>query len=142
GRYHTRQQGLTAVTDARNAGFDNISLDLMFALPGQELPDLNQEIDLFLQQDPEHISVYGLTFEEGTEFDRRLQSGELIPSDDEEYASQYELLRARFQAADYEHYELSNFARPGRRCRHNQVYWQRRTCLAAGCGAHSFNAHG
>jgi oxygen-independent coproporphyrinogen III oxidase len=142
GRCHDVDQARAAVTAARAAGFDNISLDLMFALPGQSSDDLNQEIDLLLQQEPEHISVYGLTIEEGTEFERWRQQGKLEVTDEDEYARQYELLRARFTAAGYEHYELSNFALPGRCCRHNQRYWQRRSCLAVGCGAHSFVEQG
>jgi len=142
GRCHSVDQARDAVVAARAAGFDNISLDLMFALPGQDSDALNREIDLLLQQEPEHISVYGLTIEEGTEFERRYQLGTLAASDEEEYARQYELVRMRFAAAGYEHYEVSNFARPGYRCRHNQRYWQRRTCLAVGCGAHSFDERG
>ncbi len=142
GRCHTLAQARGAVTAARAAGFDNISLDLMFALPGQNSKDLNHEIDQLLQLTPEHISVYGLTIEEGSEFERRLQQGWFTVVDEEDYARQYELLLARFAAAGYEHYELSNFALPGQRCRHNQRYWQRRSCLAAGAGAHSFVERG
>nr|WP_224746887.1 radical SAM family heme chaperone HemW [Pelovirga terrestris] len=138
GRCHDGQQAQSAVTAARAAGFDNISLDLMFALPGQNSNDLKREIDQLLQLEPEHISVYGLTIEEGTEFARWRLQGQLKVPDDEEYAGQYEFLRIRFTAAGYEHYEVSNFARPGHRCRHNQCYWQRRTCLAVGAGGHSF----
>lgn len=138
GRCHNVDQARAAVKAARAAGFDNISLDLMFALPGQNADDLDREIDQLLQQAPEHISVYGLTIEEGTEFERWQQQGLLTAVDEDEYARQYELLRARFSAAGYEHYEVSNFARPGRRCLHNQRYWQRRNCLSIGAGAHSF----
>jgi oxygen-independent coproporphyrinogen-3 oxidase len=138
GRCHDGEQARTAVTAARAAGFDNVSLDLMFALPGQNSADLKREIDQLLQLDPEHISVYGLTIEEGTEFDRLRHQGRLEVTDEEEYAGQYELLRTCFTAAGYEHYEVSNFSRPGRRCLHNQRYWQRRSCLAVGAGAHSF----
>lgn len=138
GRCHSREQGLESITAARAAGFDNISLDLMFALPQQSLEDLKQDIELLLLQQPEHISVYGLTFEEETDFYRRLLQGELVPCPEADYARQYTLLREKLGGAGYEHYELSNFARENRRCLHNQIYWQRRTCLAAGAGAHSF----
>jgi oxygen-independent coproporphyrinogen-3 oxidase len=142
GRCHDVDQARAAVTAARAAGFDNISLDLMFALLEQTADDLRREIDLLLQLEPEHISVYGLTIEEGTEFERWQQQGRFTVVDEDEYARQYELLRTGFTAAGYEHYELSNFARPGRRCRHNQRYWQRRSCLAVGAGAHSFVERG
>ncbi len=142
GRCHTHEQSLESVKAARSAGFDNLSLDLMFALPGQDTDNLDREVDQLLQQTPEHISVYGLTVEEGTEFGRLQRQGKLTVADEEEYAQQYELLRERFCTAGYEHYELSNFAVPGRRCRHNLCYWQRRNCLAVGCGAHSFVENG
>ena len=142
GRCHTRAQSLESVIAARTAGFDNLSLDLIFALPEQTTQQLDEEIKLLLQQNPEHISVYGLTIEEGTEFERLQRQGKLAVADEDEYARQYELLRERFCTAGYEHYELSNFAQRGRRCRHNQCYWQRHTCLAVGCGAHSFVDHG
>ena len=142
GRCHTREQSLEAVIAARAAGFDNLSLDLIFALPEQTTPHLDEEIKLLLQQEPEHISVYGLTIEEGTKFERLQRQGRLAVADEEEYAQQYELICERFCTAGYEHYELSNFARPGHRCRHNQRYWQRRNCLAVGCGAHSFVEQG
>lgn len=138
GRCHSREQSLEAVPAARSAGFDNVSLDLMFALPAQTTQQLDEEIKLLLQQEPEHISVYGLTIEEGTEFEQLQRRGKLSTVDEEEYARQYELLRERFGTTGYEHYEVSNFARPGYRCHHNQRYWQRRHCLAVGCGAHSF----
>lgn len=138
GRCHTRKQSLEMVSAARSAGFDNLSLDLIFALPEQTSEHLDTEIQLLLQQDPEHISVYGLTIEEGTEFERLQRQGKLSVPDEDEYARQYEQLRDRFGAAGYEHYELSNFARPGRRCLHNQQYWHRHSCRGIGCGAHSF----
>ncbi len=138
GRCHDSDQARATVAAARAAGFDNISLDLMFALPGQNSDELKREIDQLLQLEPEHISVYGLTIEEGTLFYRWRHQGRLKITDDEEYAGQYELLCARFTDAGYEHYEVSNFARSGRRCLHNQRYWQRRSCLAVGAGAHSF----
>ncbi len=138
-RIHSAEQALASVSIARAAGFDNLSLDLMFALPGQALSALEQEISSLLELHPEHISLYGLSFEEGTEFAARQQRGELKPCGEDLYAAQYRLLHDQLLAAGFEHYEISNFARPGYRCRHNQVYWQRRTCLAAGCGAHSFS---
>ena len=142
GRCHDPAQSRQAIDAARSAGFDNLSLDLMFALPGQKREHLEREIEQLLQQEPEHISVYGLTIEPGTAFERQQRQGKLDPCDDDEYARQYDLLRARFAEAGYEHYELSNFARPGYRCRHNQVYWRRQSCLPLGAGAHGFSDRG
>ncbi len=138
GRIHSAKQARESVVAARTAGFNNLSLDLMFALPDQDLPSLEQEISALLNLDPEHISLYGLSFEEGTNFFTRLQSGQLSSCADNLYADQYQLLHERLNNAGFEHYEISNFARPGWRCRHNQVYWKRGDCLAIGAGAHSF----
>ena len=140
GRIHTAEQALAAISQARAVGFDNLNLDLMFNLPGQNCRGLIEELEQLLALQPEHLSLYGLSFEEGTEFAQRLQAGKLKSLDEEEAAAQYRLLHERMQGAGFEHYEISNFARPGFRCRHNQIYWQRRGCLAAGCGAHSFMA--
>ncbi len=138
GRIHSAKQARESVVAARTAGFNNLSLDLMFALPDQDLPSLEQEISALLNLDPEHISLYGLSFEEGTDFFTRLQSGQLSSCADNLYADQYQLLHEQLNNAGFEHYEISNFARPGWRCRHNQVYWKRGDCLAIGAGAHSF----
>ncbi|MCK4690622.1 MAG: radical SAM family heme chaperone HemW [Desulfuromonadales bacterium] len=142
GRIHTADQAQDSVIAARAAGFNNLSLDLMFALPDQDLSSLEEELSLLLELSPEHVSLYGLSFEKGTEFAVRLQRGELTACGESLYADQYRLLHERMNAAGFEHYEISNFARPGSRCRHNQVYWRRQTCLALGCGAHSFIADG
>ena len=138
GRIHTAAQARDSVAAARQAGFGNLSLDLIFALPGQTLPAMEREIKDLLELEPEHISLYGLSFEEGTEFFRRLTRGELEACDENLYAEQYKLIHRELSRAGFEHYEISNFARPGFRCRHNQIYWQRRNCLAIGCGAHGF----
>ena len=142
GRSHSAQAAVQSIAAARAAGFSDLSLDLMFALPGQTLAVLDQDISRLLEHSPEHISLYGLTFEEGTEFAARHRRGELIPCDEELYREQYQMLHHRLVAGGYEHYEISNFARPGHLCRHNRVYWRRAPCLAAGCGAHGFSATG
>jgi oxygen-independent coproporphyrinogen III oxidase len=138
GRIHTVAQARDSVLAARAAGFDNLNLDLMFALPNQDIPSLKSEISALLNFEPEHISLYGLSFEEGTEFSSRQQSGEIESCEEGLYADQYQLLDYYLTGAGYEHYEISNFARVGRDCRHNQVYWQRKSCLAIGAGAHGF----
>ena len=138
GRIHTAEQAQNSVNAARDAGFDNLSLDLIFALPDQGLPALQQEVTALLDLSPEHISLYGLSFEEGTNFFSRLQSGELSSCDENLYAEQYLILDEQLSTAGFEHYEISNFSLPEKRCRHNQIYWQREICLAIGAGAHSF----
>ncbi len=138
GRIHSSRQAVDALRNARQAGFDNISLDLMFALPGQTLEQCAAEVQGLVALEPEHISLYGLSIEPDTPFAEQLARGELRPCGDNLYTAQYRRIDALLADAGYEHYEISNFARPGRRCRHNQVYWQRRSCLAVGCGAHGY----
>jgi len=138
GRGHTVEETRAAIAMIRQAGFDNLNLDLMFARPNLKTCDLESELTTLLSYGPEHVSLYGLSYEEGTEFFSRLQRGKLREADEALYREQYLLLHHKLTQAGFEHYEISNFARPDRRCRHNMSYWQRRTCLAAGCGAHSF----
>jgi oxygen-independent coproporphyrinogen-3 oxidase len=142
GRIHTREQALNSIELARRAGYRNLSVDLMFALPGQSSSQLQADLDELVSLAPEHISIYGLTFEKGTEFATKLRAGEIQPCPDNIYAEQYRLIDDLLQTAGFEHYEISNFSRPGKRCRHNQVYWQRQACLAVGAGAHAFLAKG
>jgi len=140
GRRHSRTEGLQAVRRARQAGFANLSLDLMFALPGQTLAALQDELRAYLELDPEHLSCYGLTAEPDTPFGRQVAAGQMVLPDDGLYAEAYELLHAELSAAGFDHYEIANYARPGRACRHNQAYWERRPYLGLGAGAHSFRA--
>lgn len=142
GRRHSAAQAAEAVALARAAGFDNLSLDLIFALPGQGLRALDQDLAALLALAPEHVSLYGLTFEPGTPLTVRRERGELAAVNDDLYVEQYHLLANQLEQAGFEHYEISNFARPGRRCRHNQGYWRRQSCLAVGAGGHGFSARG
>lgn len=138
GRGHSAAEARHSVALAREAGFDNLNLDLMFSRPGQDCLQLAEELESLLALQPQHVSLYGLSYEQGTEFSERLQRGELTEVGDEEYADQYRLLHQLLVQAGFEHYEISNFALPGFRCQHNQRYWRRNSCLAVGCGAHSF----
>ena len=140
GRVHTPGDSLTAIRLARRAGFDNLSCDLMFALPGQSLSDLHDELNRYLDVHPEHLSCYGLTAEEGTPLEASVRCGSVLLPDDDFYAEAFLFLHRELEQAGYEHYEIANYARPGLSCRHNQGYWQRRSCLGLGAGAHSFLA--
>jgi oxygen-independent coproporphyrinogen-3 oxidase len=142
GRLHGSAEGLLAVRRARRAGFANLSLDLIFALPGQTRTDLDEELDRYLDLAPEHLSCYGLTAEPDTPFHHRVQAGELRLPDEEFYADAFLRLHERLAAAGYAHYEIANYARPGYACRHNLGYWQRRPNLGVGAGAHSFRDTG
>jgi oxygen-independent coproporphyrinogen-3 oxidase len=138
GRLHGREQGVQAVRWARQAGFDNLSLDLIFALPGQTLAGLDAEIGRYLALAPQHLSCYGLAIEPDTPFHQRLQTGALTLPDADFYAEAFLLLHERLRAAGYEHYEIANYALRGDQCRHNLGYWERRPYLGLGAGAHSF----
>jgi len=136
GRLHDRTRALEAVRDAREAGFDQISLDLMFGLPDEAARDLSAEIDTILDLDVPHISVYGLTIEPRTPLAEWARLGRVSPAPDGRYTDEYHLLSLRLRDADYQHYEVSSFARPGAHCRHNWYYWNRSPYLGLGPSAH------
>ena len=137
GRAHTSAQIGEAVAMAREAGFDNINLDLMYALPGQDMARWKASLDAAVALGAAHISAYSLIVEEGTPMARRVAAGEAaLPDDDAVNAMQREAV-ARLARAGYGRYEISNYARPGRECRHNMAYWTRGEYLGLGCAAHS-----
>ncbi|HEY7676017.1 MAG TPA: radical SAM family heme chaperone HemW [Candidatus Methylomirabilis sp.] len=137
GRDHTAEDARRAVAEARAAGFANLSLDLIFALPGQTLDDWEATLAEAAALAPEHLSAYGLTYEEGTPFHRDRRAGRLTPVDEATEAAMFDLAVAHLAAAGYEQYEISNFARPGFRSAHNQTYWRCGDYLGLGAGAHS-----
>jgi oxygen-independent coproporphyrinogen-3 oxidase len=114
---------------------DNISLDLIFGVPGQTLEQWHEDIDRALELQPTHLASYGLTYEKGTRLWRQRQQGQLRPLDEEAELACYSAVMDRLEAAGFEHYEISNFARPGYRCRHNQVYWANHAYFGFGVGA-------
>ena len=137
GRIHTAAQIGQAVTMARDAGFDSINLDLMYALPGQGMNQWKDTLDAAIALGVEHISAYSLIVEPGTPMAARVASGTaIVPEDDAVNAMQRAAID-RLSAAGYRRYEISNFARPGFECRHNLVYWNRGDYLGLGCAAHS-----
>lgn len=138
GRAHTSAQAVQAYEDARRAGFDNISIDLIFALPGQTLTNWDNTLERAAALNPEHISLYELSIEEGTRFAELCAQGALDMPDEDIQLDMYELAISKLKAAGYEHYEVSNFARPGFRCRHNQVYWRNEPYYGFGAGATSY----
>ena len=136
-RTHSADQVPKAVSDLRNAGIEDISLDLIFGLPaslGRDWPaDLERAFDL----KPEHISLYGLTIEPHTPLGRWAGRGEVNPVDEDTYASEFLLAHAELRARGYEHYEVSNAGQPGHRARHNSAYWRRSPFIGLGPSAHS-----
>ncbi len=138
-RSHDASRIGDAVQTLRAAGFDNISLDLIFALPSELERDWARDLDLAGDLFPAHLSLYGLTVEERTPLARWISRGAVRPSEDERYADEYLLAHMRLAAYGYRFYEVSNAARDGRRSRHNSAYWSGRAYLGVGPAAHSFD---
>lgn len=135
GRRHSPQQAIGAFQAARRAGFTNISLDLMYGLPGQTVAGWRETLRTALALGPEHLSMYQLTIEDSTPFAVQLRRGQLLLPDEEEIVAMDDLNMALCREAGLELYEISNFAREGFRCRHNINYWQNNSYLAVGAGA-------
>jgi oxygen-independent coproporphyrinogen-3 oxidase len=138
GRIHTAETARGAYAAARTAGFDNVGIDLIHGLPGQTIEDWVKTLQAAVGMKPEHISAYGLSVEEGTPLAVLADRGELDLPDEDTAAAMFEITSEFLRKSGYEHYEISNFALPGYRSRHNQVYWQRGNYLGFGAGAHSF----
>ena len=136
GRAHTASRTEEAVADARSAGFDNLNLDLIYGTPGETIDDWRQSLERATALRPEHLSAYALTIEAGTQFGADVVSGRMPAPDDDDMAEKYELALDLLAAAGYEHYEISNWALPGRACRHNLVYWTQGEYAGLGAGAH------
>jgi oxygen-independent coproporphyrinogen-3 oxidase len=139
-RVHGAEQIGRAVGILRAAGFENLSLDLIFALPPELDRDWSRDLDMALALAPDHLSLYGLTVEPHTPLGRWTARGNVHVADDSRYAAEYLVAAERFAAMGWEHYEVSNAARPGFRSVHNQAYWARASYLGLGPSAHS--AHG
>ena len=135
-RPHTFQQARDAVAAARRAGFDNLSLDLIYGLPGQSMASWQDTLEQVLALEPEHLSCYGLKVEENTPLFRQVEAGLTLPDDDVQ-ADMYLYTVSRLARAGYEQYEISNFARSDRRSRHNLRYWLTQPYIGFGPGAHS-----
>lgn len=138
GRLHRRDTALNAIHDARTAGFANLNIDLIFGVPGQTLAMLERDLAQLFTCRPEHISLYGLTYEENTPFSAMLKQGSLHPVDEETETAMYARVLEECVAHGYERYETSNFSQPGRQSQHNLGYWQGLNYLGVGAGAHSF----
>lgn len=137
GRIHTFIQAQEAVHMARRAGIANLSVDLMFALPGQSLADYQESLEQVCELRPEHISAYSLIVEEGTPLYNKAETGQVQPPDDDAAADFYRLGLELLASKGYHQYEVSNFAREGFACRHNIGYWQGAYYLGLGVSAHS-----
>ncbi|MDR2006796.1 MAG: radical SAM family heme chaperone HemW [Acidaminococcales bacterium] len=139
GRVHSAADALAAVKSARESGWKNVGVDLMYGLPGQTLKDLQESVSLAAELAPEHISVYGLTVGEGTALAKMLSCGEVSLPEEETEAVMYEWVTSYLPRRGYRRYEISNYARPGYECRHNLLYWQYRPYRGFGAAAASFD---
>lgn len=136
-RTHGAEQVAPAMTMLREAGIDNISLDLIFALPREVTRDWQRDLDLTLALEPEHVSLYGLTVEPHTPLARWTERGNAHAATNDQYAEQYLAAHRQLESAGYQHYEVSNAGRPGRWSRHNSAYWSGADYLGLGPSAHS-----
>ncbi len=137
GRWHNAAEAQAAYTAARQAGFSNVNLDVIFSIPGAPRAHWQATVATLIALAPEHISTYSLTLEEGTRFARRQHQGRLSPVSEEDDAWAYTWVMETLDSAGYEHYEVSSFARPGCRAQHNWGYWHGAEYLGVGLSAHS-----
>jgi len=138
GRGHSARQTEQAVAAAREAGFEHVSLDLIYALPGQSVEGWRRTLLRALALGPEHLSAYGLELAEGTPLNARYEAGEIAVPEDAEHLAMRELTRELCGQAGLERYEISNYALPGRECAHNITYWRNEPYLGLGAGAWSY----
>ena len=138
-RRHTSKQAVEAVKNAQKAGFGNISIDLIYGLPFQTLEAWGDQLDMALSLNIQHISAYGLTYEEGTELWKQRENGEIEVVDDLVMNEMYLLLLDKIKTKGFEAYEISNFALPGYQSRHNSAYWKQEPYLGIGPSAHSYD---
>ena len=138
GRRHNAAQAIEAVRMAQEAGFENISIDLIYALPTQTMEQWKADIETALSLKIQHVSCYGLMYEEGTALTRMRDKGELTPIDEDTENEMYDYLCERLKQAGFVHYEVSNFALPGFEAKHNSSYWDGIPYIGVGAGAHSY----
>ena len=138
GRIHTPQNIERDMEIVRRKGFYNVNLDMIFSVPGETAEDALSDLEKILSFDPEHISCYSLQIEEGTPFAKMIESGEISETSDEEDRATYHRICERLKNAGYEHYEISNFAKPGYRSQHNSLYWNMDDYIGLGLGASGF----
>ena len=141
GRRHTAQQAREAVATAQAAGFDNISIDLMYALPSQTIQQWQKDVAQALQLGVQHISTYGLIYEEGTHLTNLLEQGIIEAVDEDTELQMYDYLVEQLTMNGFVHYEVSNFSLPGRQSQHNSSYWNNTPYLGLGAGAHSYDGN-
>jgi len=138
-RRHTGKEAIEAFQNALKAGFDNISIDLIYGLPQQSLESWEMQLEKAFQLHSEHISAYGLTYEEGTPLHKQRELGRITSAGDAEMIEMHKTMLRKMETAGYDAYEISNFAKPGLRSQHNSAYWKMTPYLGLGPSAHSFD---
>ena len=138
-RRHTSKQAIEAVHNAKKNGFKNISIDLIYGLPFQTLEAWEMQLETAFSLEVQHISSYGLTYEEGTELWKQRENGTIKAIEDEILIKMYKLLIEKTKKNDFDAYEISNFAKPSFQSRHNTSYWKQESYLGIGPSAHSYN---
>lgn len=140
-RAHTANDARQVIQKARDAGFDNFTVDLIYGTPGLTDEKWKQNMDWVLQQNITHLSCYALTVEEKTPLDKQIRLHQKVDIDPEQQSRQFIMLMETMKQAGFEHYEISNFAKPGHRSKHNSSYWHDTHYLGLGPSAHSFNGN-
>lgn len=138
-RAHDASEAINCVENARKAGFENLSIDLIFSIPNQKPGDLEKDIAQVLKLHPEHVSTYSLTIEEKTVFGNWLKKGKFKPLTDQISADQFDLIISKLEENRYQQYEISNFCCDGHYAKHNTSYWKNVPYLGIGPGAHSYD---
>jgi oxygen-independent coproporphyrinogen-3 oxidase len=140
-RRHDSAQAVKALKDTLNAGFKNVTIDLMYGIPGMERKDWESNLDFTFSFDIMHLSAYHLTIEKGTVFGRMLEKGDISEIDEDESVAQFNTLTEKAESAGFIQYEISNFAKPGYFSLHNSNYWKQVSYIGLGPSAHSFNGY-
>lgn len=141
GRIHSAEQAYEAFDLARETGFHNLGVDLIYGIPGQETREWEDDLEAVIQLNPEHVSAYHLTVEPHTPFSHWVEQGAVLLLSEEKEVELYERTHTMLSHAGYDHYEISNFALPGYRSSHNQKYWTLKPYMGIGAGAHSYKQH-
>lgn len=137
GRIHKAQEAINGYHMLRDAGFENVNIDLIQSVPGMTPEDILADAHQVAELEPEHVSYYNLIYEPGTPMTRDRDAGRIVEPGEDEEADNYFAVKALLEDAGYGHYEISNFSRPGRRCLHNVLYWQGGEYFGCGPSAHS-----
>lgn len=138
-RRHNSAEAYSAIDNARKHGFSNISIDLIYGIPNQTIEMLNRDLEIAISLSPQHLSAYHLTIEKGSLFAKMEQHGKLTAVNENVSESHFALVSNTLRSAGYDHYEVSNFAKPKHTAIHNSNYWQAKPYLGIGASAHSFN---